>query len=175
MPGQREDRKLHTKRSTHPTESTLADIGYLAEIHSESGLPPYTRGIHRDMYLERLWTMRQYAGFSDAKSTNERFKELLNNGQSGLSVAFDLPTQLGLNSDSELAEGEVGKVGVAIDSIHDIRSLFDGIDLSKVSTSMTINAPATSLLLYMSHMPMNAVWLEGNYVELFKMIYSRNI
>ena len=146
MPERREDRMLHTKRSTHPTESTLADIGYFAEIHSESGSPPYTRGIHRDMYLERLWTMRQYAGFSDAKSTNERFKELLNNGQSGLSVAFDLPTQLGLNSDSELAEGEVGKVGVAIDSIHDIRSLFDGIDLSKVSTSMTINAPAMILL-----------------------------
>ena len=152
MPERREDRKLHTERSSHPTESTLADIGYLAEIHSESGLPPYTRGIHRDMYLERLWTMRQYAGFSDAKSTNERFKELLNNGQSGLSVAFDLPTQLGLNSDSELAEGEVGKVGVAIDSIHDIRSLFDGIDLSKVSTSMTINAPATSLFaLYVAY------------------------
>ena len=152
MSEQREDRMLHTKRSTHPTESTLADIGYLAELHSESGTPPYTRGIHRDMYLERLWTMRQYAGFSDAKSTNERFKELLNNGQSGLSVAFDLPTQLGLNSDSELAEGEVGKVGVAIDSIHDIRSLFDGIDLSKVSTSMTINAPATSLFaLYVAY------------------------
>ena len=152
MPERREDRMLHTKRSTHPTESTLADIGYFAEIHSESGSPPYTRGIHRDMYLERLWTMRQYAGFSDAKSTNERFKELLNNGQSGLSVAFDLPTQLGLNSDSELAEGEVGKVGVAIDSIHDIRSLFDGIDLSKVSTSMTINAPATSLFaLYVAY------------------------
>ena len=152
MPERREDRKLHTERSSHPTESTLADIGYLAEIDSESGLPPYTRGIHRDMYLERLWTMRQYAGFSDAKSTNERFKELLNNGQSGLSVAFDLPTQLGLNSDSELAEGEVGKVGVAIDSIHDIRSLFDGIDLSKVSTSMTINAPATSLFaLYVAY------------------------
>ena len=152
MPERREDWKLHTERSSHPTESTLADIGYLPEIHSESGLPPYTRGIHRDMYLERLWTMRQYAGFSDAKSTNERFKELLNNGQSGLSVAFDLPTQLGLNSDSELAEGEVGKVGVAIDSIHDIRSLFDGIDLSKVSTSMTINAPATSLFaLYVAY------------------------
>ena len=118
MPERREGRMLHTERSTHPTESTLSDIGYLAEIHAESGSPPYTRGIHRDMYLERLWTMRQYAGFSDAKSTNERFKELLNNGQSGLSVAFDLPTQLGLNSDSELAEGEVGKVGVAIDSIH---------------------------------------------------------
>ena len=152
MRERREDRMLHTKRSTHPTEYTLADIGYLAEIHTEPGSPPYTRGIHRDMYLERLWTMRQYAGFSDAKSTNERFKELLNNGQSGLSVAFDLPTQLGLNSDSELAEGEVGKVGVAIDSIHDIRSLFDGIDLSKVSTSMTINAPATSLFaLYVAY------------------------
>jgi len=96
--------------------------------------------------------MRQYAGFADAKSTNLRFKELLSNGQSGLSVAFDLPTQLGLDSNSDLAIGEVGKVGVAIDSIHDIRVLFDGIDLSNVSTSMTINAPATSLFaLYVAY------------------------
>jgi methylmalonyl-CoA mutase N-terminal domain/subunit len=98
------------------------------------------------MYNDRLWTMRQYAGFSTAGLTNERFRMLLDKGQTGLSVAFDLPTQLGLDSDDPLSEGEVGKVGVTIDSIRDMRDLFDGIDLSKVSTSMTINAPATTLL-----------------------------
>ena len=144
--------ELHTKRSTHPNFDGLSQSNLPVRGHSDSGKPPYTRGIHENMYLDRLWTMRQYAGFSDAKSTNERFLELLKNGQSGLSVAFDLPTQLGLNSNSELAEGEVGKVGVAIDSIEDIRALFDGIDLSKVSTSMTINAPATSLFaLYVAY------------------------
>ena len=112
----------------------------------EAGEAPYTRGIHPNMYSERLWTMRQYAGFSTAKLTNERFLMLLKEGQTGLSVAFDLPTQLGLDSDDPLSEGEVGKVGVSIDSIRDMRVLLDGIDLSKVSTSMTINAPATTLL-----------------------------
>ena len=104
------------------------------------------------MYIDRLWTMRQYAGFSNAESTNQRFRNLLKNGQSGLSVAFDLPTQLGLNSNSKLAEGEVGKVGVAVDSIHDMKALFNRINLSEVSTSMTINAPATSLFaLYVAY------------------------
>ena len=145
MTGVRDGDDLHTKRSTHPSKETLSDTVISTQNHSNSGTPPYTRGIHKNMYLDRLWTMRQYAGFSDAKSTNKRFIDLLENGQSGLSVAFDLPTQLGLNSNSELAEGEVGKVGVAIDSIHDIRALFSDIDLSQVSTSMTINAPATSL------------------------------
>ena len=112
----------------------------------EAGEPPYRRGIHNEMYSKRLWTMRQYAGFSTPKKTNHRFRTLLDGGQTGLSVAFDLPTQLGLDSDDDLASGEVGKVGVAIDSIHDMRVLLEGIDLSQVSTSMTINAPAATLL-----------------------------
>ncbi|HEY1011210.1 MAG TPA: methylmalonyl-CoA mutase family protein [Herpetosiphonaceae bacterium] len=108
---------------------------------------PYTRGIYPTMYRGRPWTMRQYAGFASARETNERFRYLLSQGQMGLSVAFDLPTQLGLDSDSPLAEGEVGKVGVAIDSLEDMLALFEGIPLDKVSTSMTINAPASVLLL----------------------------
>ena len=111
-----------------------------------SGMPPYRRGIHPGMYRDRLWTMRQYAGFSSAGNTNKRFRKLLDSGQTGLSIAFDLPTQLGLDSDDELSVGEVGKVGVSIDSIHDMRELFSDIDMSSISTSMTINAPATTLL-----------------------------
>ena len=110
------------------------------------GQPPYTGGIHSTMYRSRLWTMRQYAGFSSAKETNERFKLLLDRGQKGLSVAFDLPTQLGLDADDELSLGEVGKVGVSISTLDDMRELFSGIPLDKVSTSMTINAPAMILL-----------------------------
>ena len=105
-----------------------------------------TRGIHSTMYRSRLWTMRQYAGFSSAEATNERFKLLLERGQMGLSVAFDLPTQLGLDADDELSYGEVGKVGVSISSVEDMKLLFDGIPLGEVSTSMTINAPAMVLL-----------------------------
>ena len=111
-----------------------------------SGTPPYTRGIHDTMYRSRLWTMRQYAGFSSAEETNERFKLLLERGQKGLSVAFDLPTQLGLDADDEMSEGEVGKVGVSISCLDDMRILLEGIPLDKVSTSMTINAPAMVLL-----------------------------
>ena len=111
-----------------------------------SGSPPYTRGIHDTMYRSRLWTMRQYAGFSSAEETNERFKLLLELGQKGLSVAFDLPTQLGLDADDEMSEGEVGKVGVSISCLDDMRILLEGIPLDKVSTSMTINAPAMVLL-----------------------------
>ena len=111
-----------------------------------SGMPPYRRGIHPGMYRDRLWTMRQYAGFSSAGNTNKRFRKLLDSGQTGLSIAFDLPTQLGLDSDDELSSGEVGKVGVSIDSIHDMRELFSDIDMGSISTSMTINAPATTLL-----------------------------
>ncbi len=110
------------------------------------GSPPYTRGIHETMYRSRLWTMRQYAGFSTATETNSRFRELLSLGQTGLSVAFDLPTQLGLDSDDSQSYGEVGRVGVAIDSISDMRQLFEGISLDDVSTSMTINSPAIVLL-----------------------------
>ncbi len=115
------------------------DLGY-------PGMFPYTRGVQPTMYRGRYWTMRQYAGFGTAKQTNERYRYLLNQGQTGLSVAFHLPTQAGYDSDDPLSMGEVGKVGVAIDSIEDMKVLFDGIPLDKVSTSMTINAAATVLL-----------------------------
>jgi len=107
---------------------------------------PYTRGIYPSMYRGRLWTMRQYAGFGSATESNQRYRYLLSKGQSGLSVAFDLPTQIGMDSDHALALGEVGKVGVAIDSLEDMERLFDGIPLEKVSTSMTINSTAAILL-----------------------------
>jgi methylmalonyl-CoA mutase, N-terminal domain len=113
----------------------------------EPGGYPYTRGVYPSMYTGRPWTMRQYAGFGTAKESNSRYKQLLAAGTTGLSVAFDLPTQMGYDSDHTLAHGEVGKVGVAIDSIDDMRILFDGIPLDRVSTSMTINAPAAVLLL----------------------------
>jgi methylmalonyl-CoA mutase N-terminal domain/subunit len=109
---------------------------------------PFTRGVQADMYRGRLWTMRQYAGFSTAEESNKRYKYLLSQGVTGLSVAFDLPTQIGYDSDHPLAEGEVGKVGVAIDSLEDISQLFDGIRLEDVSTSMTINATAHILLAF---------------------------
>ncbi|MCF8539480.1 MAG: methylmalonyl-CoA mutase [Candidatus Nanopelagicales bacterium] len=113
----------------------------------EPGEYPYTRGVYSSMYTGRPWTMRQYAGFGTAAESNERYKQLLAAGTTGLSVAFDLPTQMGMDSDSALAHGEVGKVGVVIDSIEDMRTLFNGIPLDEVSTSMTINAPAAILLL----------------------------
>src|SRR5215204_5733481 len=109
---------------------------------------PFTRGIQADMYRGKLWTMRQYAGFSTADESNKRYHYLLSQGVNGLSVAFDLPTQIGYDSDHSLAEGEVGKVGVAIDSIEDIQSLFNGINLEDVSTSMTINATGFILLSF---------------------------
>jgi methylmalonyl-CoA mutase N-terminal domain/subunit len=115
------------------------DAGYPGEF-------PYTRGVQATMYRGRLWTMRQYAGMGDAEESNKRYKYLLAHGTTGLSVAFDLPTQIGLDSDNPLAMGEVGKVGVAIDSIEDMQRLFDGIDLTAISTSMTINATASILL-----------------------------
>ncbi len=118
-----------------------------AEQLGAPGTPPYTRGVYGSMYTGRLWTMRQYSGFGNAEATNERFKFLLNAGQTGLSCAFDLPTQMGYDSDDPVASGEVGKVGVAIDSLEDMRILFDQIPLDEVSTSMTINAPAAVLLL----------------------------
>ena len=113
----------------------------------EPGSYPYTRGIHASMYTQRPWTMRQYAGFGTAAESNERYHQLLEAGTTGLSVAFDLPTQMGYDSDHPLAHGEVGKVGVAIDSVEDMRTLFDQIPLDQVSTSMTINSPAAILLL----------------------------
>src|SRR3954471_3493838 len=108
---------------------------------------PYTRGVHAEMYRKRTWTMRQYAGYASAKESNERYKYLLAHGSTGLSMAFDLPTQLGLDSDDPRSLGEVGRTGVAIDTIEDMRTAFDGIPLDEVSTSMTINAPAAVLLL----------------------------
>src|SRR5215468_1406443 len=107
---------------------------------------PYTRGIHPEMYRSRLWTMRQYAGFGSAEESNRRYHFLLSQGISGLSVAFDLPTQMGMDSDHPLAAGEVGRVGVAIGSVKDMERLFDGIQLDRVTTSMTINSTASILL-----------------------------
>jgi methylmalonyl-CoA mutase N-terminal domain/subunit len=118
-----------------------------ASALAKPGAYPYTRGVYATMYTGRLWTMRQYAGFGTAAESNRRYRQLLEAGTTGLSVAFDLPTQMGYDSDDPLAAGEVGKVGVAIDSIDDMRTLFDAIPLDKVSTSMTINAPAALLLL----------------------------
>jgi methylmalonyl-CoA mutase N-terminal domain/subunit len=113
----------------------------------EPGEYPYTRGIHRDMYRKQLWTHRQYAGYASAKESNERYRYLLEHGSTGLSMAFDLPSQLGLDSDDPRCLGEVGRTGVAIDTIDDMRTAFDEIPLDQVSTSMTINAPASVLLL----------------------------
>src|SRR5277367_3813034 len=115
------------------------DLGYPGEF-------PYTRGVYPTMYRGRLWTMRQYAGFGSAAESNRRYRYLLAQGQTGLSVAFDLPTQIGMDSDHGLAQGEVGKVGVAIDSLEDMQTLLDGIPLEKISTSMTINSTAAILL-----------------------------
>lgn len=123
----------------------IADLDYMNDL----GLPgqfPYTRGVQPTMYRGQFWTMRMYAGFATAEESNKRYKYLVEQGSSGLSVAFDLPTQIGYDSDHPLSEGEVGKVGVAIDSLADMEILFDGIPLDKVSTSMTINAPASVLL-----------------------------
>ncbi|GDY29167.1 acyl-CoA mutase large subunit family protein [Gandjariella thermophila] len=119
----------------------------LAERVGEPGEYPFTRGVYPTMYTQRPWTMRQYAGFGTATESNARYHQLLEAGQTGLSVAFDLPTQMGYDSDEPIAHGEVGKVGVAIDSIEDMRTLFNGIPLGEVSTSMTINSPASVLLL----------------------------
>jgi len=119
----------------------------LEERLGEPGSPPFTRGIHEGMYRDRLWTMRQYAGFASPEDTNERYRYLIENGSTGLSMAFDLPTQLGRDSDDPLCFGEVGRTGVPIDTIEDMRICFDQIPLDGVSTSMTINAPAAVLLL----------------------------
>jgi methylmalonyl-CoA mutase N-terminal domain/subunit len=126
-------------------DSDVADG--LAGRLGEPGGYPYTRGVHAEMYRRQLWTVRQYAGYASARESNERYHYLLANGSTGLSMAFDLPTQLGLDSDDPRCLGEVGRTGVAIDSIDDMRTAFDGIPLDRVSTSMTINAPAAVLLL----------------------------
>src|ERR687891_2363829 len=126
------------------------EIDYEKDLNAPGDFP-YTRGIYPSMYRGRLWTMRQYAGYATAEESNARYKYLLAHGTTGLSVAFDLPTQIGLDSDDPLAQGEVGRVGVAIDSLEDMQQLFDGIPLDTVSTSMTINATASTLLcLYLA-------------------------
>ncbi len=135
--GQTVDR-LYTPTDVHDLDYET-DLGY-------PGQEPYTRGVYSTMYRGRLWTMRQYAGMGTAVETNERFQYLLGEGQTGLSMAFDLPTQMGYDSDDSMAAGEVGKAGVAIDSLRDMETVFDGIPLDEVSTSMTINAPASVLL-----------------------------
>ncbi len=149
MPGSLREKKefktvggLELPRLALPRE---IDDEYLEKL-GFPGQYPYTRGVQPTMYRSRLWTMRQYAGFATAKETNERYRYLLEQGQTGLSVAFDLPTQIGYDSDHPMSKGEVGKVGVAIDSLADMEILFDKIPLDKVSTSMTINSPASVLL-----------------------------
>ncbi len=146
--------KFKERKETFKTDSGIEieriylpdeNFDYVAKL----GFPgeyPYTRGVYPTMYRGRIWTMRQYAGFGTAEETNKRFKYLLEHGQTGLSVAFDLPTQMGYDSDHPMAEGEVGRVGVAIDSLQDMEILFDGINLEKITTSMTINATAAILL-----------------------------
>src|SRR5512136_609313 len=134
---------IELKRLFTPLDSD--DIDYCSDL-GFPGEHPFTRGVQPTMYRGKLWTMRQYAGFGDAAESNKRYKYLLEQGQTGLSVAFDLPTQIGYDSDHPMAAGEVGKVGVAISSLEDMERLFDGIPRDRVSTSMTINAPAAILL-----------------------------
>ncbi|MSP78693.1 MAG: methylmalonyl-CoA mutase [Dehalococcoidia bacterium] len=135
--------------SSTPTKVVYTPVDAQTKYQEDIGFPgqfPFTRGVYPTMYRSRLWTIRQYAGFGTAEESNVRFRYLLNNGQTGLSMAFDLPTQLGYDSDDPLAHGEVGKVGVAISSLQDMETCFAGIPMDKVSTSMTINAPASVLL-----------------------------
>ncbi|HZJ01910.1 MAG TPA: methylmalonyl-CoA mutase family protein, partial [Gemmatimonadaceae bacterium] len=132
-----------------PVKAVYTPADAALDYESDLGDPgkwPFTRGVQPTMYRGRLWTMRQYAGFGTARETNERFRHLLEAGQTGLSVAFDLPTQMGIDSDSPRASGEVGRAGVAIDTVEDVLVLFDQIPLDTVSTSMTINATAATLL-----------------------------
>jgi methylmalonyl-CoA mutase N-terminal domain/subunit len=150
-PAQHETAAFDPETSSHIPVRPLYTPGELErwDYDRQVGYPgeyPYTRGVQATMYRGRLWTMRQYAGMGDGEESNKRYKYLLASGTTGLSVAFDLPTQIGLDSDHPLAVGEVGKVGVAIDSIEDMQRLFDGIELTKISTSMTINATASILL-----------------------------
>ena len=143
---------LNTSNVSGPgIEAVYTPLDLSPDVVSATGLPgsfPYTRGIHPTMYRARLWTMRQFAGFGTAEDTNERYKFLLERGQTGLSVAFDFPTLMGYDSDHPRSEGEVGKCGVAISSLADMETLFDGIPLDKVSTSMTINGPAAMLFCF---------------------------
>ena len=126
------------------TDEHVRDLDYKKDL-GDPGEPPYTRGIYPSMYRGRLWTVRQFSGFGTAADTNERFHYLLKNGQTGLSVAFHLPTLMGYDSDHLMSDGEVGKCGVAIDSLTDIKTLFKSIPLDQISTSMTTNTPTTIL------------------------------
>jgi len=142
------DKRIYTDSGIEiKTLYTAADLPADGGME-DAGVFPFTRGVQPDMYRGKLWTMRQYAGFSTAEESNQRYHYLLSQGVMGLSVAFDLPTQIGYDSDHELAEGEVGKVGVAIDSIEDMRRLFKDIRLQDISSSMTINATGFILLAF---------------------------
>lgn len=143
------------------TPLDVGDLDYCDDL-GFPGESPFTRGVQPTMYRGRLWTMRQYAGFATPEETNKRYKYLLEHGQTGLNVAFDLPTQIGYDSDHLLSDGEVGKVGVAIDTLKDMEILFDGIPLDKVSTSMTINSTAAILLtMYIAVAEKQGVKSEG--------------
>src|ERR1700690_3736936 len=154
MADAKNDRAASDKKPAKTTEPPMDAVitpddlpGWDAERElNYPGQFPFTRGVYPTMYRGRLWTMRQYAGFGSAAESNRRYRYLLEKGQTGLSIAFDLPTQIGMDSDHSLAQGEVGKVGVAIDSLEDMQTLFDGIPLERVSTSMTINSTAAILL-----------------------------
>ena len=142
--GERQERfstvsSLDVDRLYTPTDTPDIDYG---EDLGFPGEPPYTRGVYPTMYRGRTWTMRQFAGFGTAAETNERFHYLIDEGQTGLSVAFDMPTLMGLDSDATMADGEVGKEGVAVDTLRDMEVLFDGIDIGEISTSFTINPSA---------------------------------
>ncbi len=144
--GQPEERKARFETDSKLELAAAYGPDAVAGAPGHPGEAPFTRGIYPTMYRGRLWTMRQYAGFGTAEETNRRYRYLITRGQSGLSVAFDLPTQMGYDPDHAMSEGEVGKAGVSVGSIRDMRALFAGIDLGKISTSMTINAPASVLL-----------------------------
>ena len=147
-----------------------------AEKKSELGEPghyPFTRGAYETMYRTRFWTMRQFAGFGTAEDTNERFHYLLNQGQTGLSTAFDFPTLMGLDSDDPRSLGEVGVCGVAIDNLKDMETLFKGIPLEKVTTSMTINGPASIMLPCILKWPLSKGPIKRSWVGPFKTMYSR--
>ncbi len=143
------EKQIKLRKEEFNTDSGIVVPEFLSEgtANKPPGDFPYTRGVHPSMYRSKFWTMRQYAGFATAEESNKRYKFLINSGTTGLSVAFDLPTQIGYDSDDPMSEGEVGKAGVAIDSLRDMEILFEGISLDKVTTSMTINATASLLLL----------------------------
>ncbi len=164
---------LKSRRFTLPPDLPASVISQLTTTRPKIPVPSRTPGaVQPDMYRGRLWTMRQYAGFSTAEESNKRYHYLLSQGVNGLSVAFDLPTQIGYDSDHALSEGEVGKVGVAIDSLEDMEILFNGIKLEDVSTSMTINATGFILLaFYVALAKKQGADLSQNYTAPFKTIF----